>query len=753
MPEYEIQFATRYIRRQFSKAVGKSIPKILAELITNADDSYKRLLNTNGTGHTSGVADRAWDGSSVTGPEDGQILIIFDRDQKRFQVVDRAEGLTDKEMEERFVTYGKESQDRSKGFRTRSLFGKGLRDVLFTQAQGQVKSIKDGLLYVCQFRWKKAAGTEHPVVDIKTPRAVPAELRAAYGLTGNGTIVEFKLAQGVHAPQHDKLVERLTNFYMLRMITQNPGRRATLRTIHSGGRIAETRLIYTAPEGELVETIHEELVDEDGTRVLASGEIRTSPGELTQGEVGYDDRQGGLLITDEDDAALDLTLFGFDEDPSARRIFGHIKLAGAGAYIRKRLDQQQPEEVLTETRDGFDKKHPFYRLVSVAIRKHLEPIVERERLLSVAKKASLPEEVRIRHRHAFDLLNKLAKDLLGSTGRIPRIAGVRLTPPPDGIAFANEHVSVQTGLDTPCALLANALLVDPADQIELIAEGPGLTVRPDRFLMGPADDPAKAVVKIFHVFATKEGESGKIIARWRDLAVEMGVDTTAREVLTPVDGLEFSRLEYNLKSGSTRSLRLYVDVGKIPLGSAIQIISESPCLKPRDRALALTRQNLITERVAGLDATIEGIRIGEGTVLAQCGTFVASATVSVVKKQPAPQGQEGVFKDYAFTPMDRKVQALLDQGQGLVLVNTKDPVNARYFGSDPYEAVQSSVPSQVRLADLVLNECVQYLVSKALESGRLDRKFPDNPEIDVWNYASEYKFGIGPEIHAQFVTG
>jgi HSP90 family molecular chaperone len=121
MAEFQLQIAGRQIRRQFARAIGKNIPKILTELITNADDSYRRLED----GSNAGDADRT--------NEPVPITIIFERGKRTFRVVGNAEGLTDKDMEERFVTYGQESRDRQRGFKTRSLFGKGLRDVLFTQ--------------------------------------------------------------------------------------------------------------------------------------------------------------------------------------------------------------------------------------------------------------------------------------------------------------------------------------------------------------------------------------------------------------------------------------------------------------------------------------------------------------------------------------------------------------------------------------------------------------------------------------------
>jgi hypothetical protein len=138
-------------------------------------------------------------------------------------------------------------------------------------------------------------------------------------------------------------------------------------------------------------------------------------------------------------------------------------------------------------------------------------------------------------------------------------------------------------------------------------------------------------------------------------------------------------------------------------------------------------------------------------VTASVGTFIAGTKVSVTKRDKKEFSGGGIFQGYDFLPMDRKIQALFDP-QGWILINTKDPVNYRYFGAEPLRAVEEAAHCQVRLADLILGECLQMMVSEALQSGKLDRKFPNNPEIDVQNYVAEKKFEIGPQIHALFVT-
>ncbi len=207
-----------------------------------------------------------------------------------------------------------------------------------------------------------------------------------------------------------------------------------------------------------------------------------------------------------------------------------------------------------------------------------------------------------------------------------------------------------------------------------------------------------------------------------------------------------------MRVNSSRHLRLFVDIQKIPLGSEITATVEGTALDVRTARVTVGVTDLVTPLVGQVDILVRGVRRQKDIVLtAYQGEYVSGTNVSVVKRQKPDRGKHGLFRGYRFQPLERRVQTqwLPD---GYVLVNTKDPVNARYFGNDPGKAVEESTHCQVRLADLILNECLQIMVSQALEGGRLDRRFPNNPEIDVRNYVDEKKFDIGAEIHDKFVT-
>ncbi|MCX6564222.1 MAG: hypothetical protein NTU60_11570 [Candidatus Aminicenantes bacterium] len=740
MPEYQLELAERHLRRIFTRAVGKSIPKILTELITNADDSYRR------------IADAAFQVGREPEIEDpAPITIVFTRNKKHFSVIDHAEGLTDKEMEDRFVMYGQESVDRARGYRTRSLFGKGLRDVLFTQRVGQVKSIKNGLFYNCQFRWKEVSGNQKPFVNIKAPCRVTPELRTALGIPGNGTRVEFQLAEGVHNPQTDKLIEHLNNFYMLRMINSDPHREVVLKVLDSRGQLAfDQQLNYRFPEIDIKDRFEDDLQIDAGNPIRIKGEIGLAEKELTQGEVGYVERQGGLLVLDEDNAVLDLCLFDFDQDPAARRISGTLNLIGAGAYIRSKLNQADPEEILTETRDGFDKNHPFFRLLRTQIHAHLEPIVKILRDYPEPK-SKLSEQTKERHQKALEILNKIADELLGISGKAPVIPGHLKTPPPEGIAFVTSHISIQTGVSTPTALLINTILVHPNDLILVESDCPEITVTPRVINIEKEDRSSGLHIKILRVKSDIADIHGKILATWKEKKVELEVTTTAREIITPVNGLEFERDEYVTKIHSKRNLRLYVDVEKVLVGSEIKVIADSPAIHIDDHKVMVQTSQLITPQVAQIDIPVIGTELTKGTLVnASHQQYVAGTSVSVVKKEKQLQGMQGLFKNYEFRPLELKVQSWYDT-EGVILINTKDPVNQRYFGTEPYKTLTENAHCQVRLADLILNECLQVMASIALNEGKLERRFPNNPETDIRSYVDNMKFEIGLQIHIWIV--
>jgi hypothetical protein len=343
--------------------------------------------------------------------------------------------------------------------------------------------------------------------------------------------------------------------------------------------------------------------------------------------------------------------------------------------------------------------------------------------------------------------------MIGKTGPVPVIPVALRVPPASGIAFVNSHISIQAGVLTPVALLLNRALVQQDDDIDCRTDRPDTRVFPPQFRPGEVpEDLNRAQVKILRVRGETPDITAKLTASWKDFEAEISITTTKREVITPINGIEFERDEYSVRLGSVRHLRLYVDIEKIPIGSEITLNVEGDAVKLARARHSVEESSTLTPSVAQLEIEVRGDAITENAMAtASVGQYIAGTRVSVSRREKKEPLAGGIFQGYDFVPMERRLQALFDP-QGWILINTKDPVNHRYFGLDPLRSVEEAAHCQVRLADLILGECLQMMVSEALQSGQLDRRFPNNPEFDVQNYVAEKKFEIGPQIHALFVT-
>ena len=91
---------------------GDNFIEMLAEIITNADDSYARIESK----------------SKDLSPK--MINIYFDKRKDEFVVVDYAEGIGTNELEQIFKKYADDTSDTNEKNKVRGMFGRGATDVL-----------------------------------------------------------------------------------------------------------------------------------------------------------------------------------------------------------------------------------------------------------------------------------------------------------------------------------------------------------------------------------------------------------------------------------------------------------------------------------------------------------------------------------------------------------------------------------------------------------------------------------------------
>ena len=123
----------------------------------------------------------------------------------------------------------------------------------------------------------------------------------------------------VRIPLIDTLRQQLQKHVCLREIMSNPEREVVLRDLRGG---SANRINYVFPEGEVaIQDLP--LTLSDFPDVKATLTVLRAKGSDALSQTGSD-RTGGILITSKR-TVHEATLFGFDDDPHAAKLFGELR--------------------------------------------------------------------------------------------------------------------------------------------------------------------------------------------------------------------------------------------------------------------------------------------------------------------------------------------------------------------------------------------------------------------------------------------
>lgn len=465
----KVQIGKRGLKKLADDAIKHDFMKGIIEIVTNADDSYCRLEEK---------------GQVVSGRIDIGIKRHPRKKVTLLEVRDRAEGMDKLAMMQGIGIYG---EDTSGGC-GRGIFGMGLKDTINAFGNGFIASIKEGKLYLGELDLDN--------FNLHDPVMVDAEARKRLGIAGNGTLVSITIMNPkVRIPQYETFRQNIQTHVCLRLIVTDPKRDVVLTDFGTGS--AES-LTYKYSENEVC--LDRDVTIDGYPRVDAHLCVKKALGTepLTQ-QGSY--RTGGILVISKR-TVHQATLFGFDEDPYASKLFGEVKCD----YIDV-LQGEKQEAVVKRDRTGLEMSHPFSKALFDVCRKELELIVRKEKEEAEERRRRLEtEETLKRFRNAVKDLNNIAsKELEGIGGpgkgkghqeppqaRIP-INGFEFIPDeyhiviaekeklklkviPDQIVKEGDLIEISTEL-TGIKLLTNNLVVPKTKKIgeivvvEVLVEG------------------------------------------------------------------------------------------------------------------------------------------------------------------------------------------------------------------------------------------------------------------------------------------
>lgn len=400
----QLRVTDRAITQLASSVVRGDPVKSLVELITNSDDSYRRMGVSRETSF-------------------GRISISFDKRKNTMTVLDFGEGMDGHTMDECVGTYGSEMSGFANGCSVRGFYGRGLKEAILGLGSGSVQSIKQGYYHECALyengfyvRKEQRRASLSDYIDLGIPYAK------------NGTRITITISKIKRLPSFGWFSYTLSNHIALRGIMQSQQRRIVL----SDGMRSEI-LSYKPPRGKLV--VQKSGIPIPGYEATMDLTVYLCDRPLIQ--EGYT-RDGGILIKSRN-AIHEATLFRFDYNSCATRLFGEVRCD----YIDELMSRG--ELVVGDKRDGLDPHHPFTKSLRKAVECQLEPIVEQE-TAAVESEANLQgADLKARLNVALYEANRLAFRIMRDSIRYERNSERNVLPSqrqrtnPDGTSAHRER--------------------------------------------------------------------------------------------------------------------------------------------------------------------------------------------------------------------------------------------------------------------------------------------------------------------------
>ena len=216
--EGDIPISQRVITEQ-SQATIKSLLDALVELITNSDDSYRRL-------EEDGIVRPGRIAASVQRQHRGQVSDLV--------ISDWAEGMTlDRILE--VLEFAADTSGFTSGRNLRGLFGKGLKESIFALGSGQITSVHNGRLSAVSV-WHDTA-TNRYRFRVDNDGLVSSE--------PNNTRIFIAVSnQRITSPQWKTLREQFSTHFALRDICSS---RIVDLTLHDTHMVNTAQIVYAEP--------------------------------------------------------------------------------------------------------------------------------------------------------------------------------------------------------------------------------------------------------------------------------------------------------------------------------------------------------------------------------------------------------------------------------------------------------------------------------------------------------------------------
>jgi hypothetical protein len=698
MRTFTVTADPRLVARRVKTAIQGDVIKALAELVTNCDDSYRIL-----------------EGDNI--PANGSIDIIYHKQGRfacRFAVRDNAAGMSYDELSRNFEFYGSSTSGFKSGKSVTGFFGTGAKNALAAMIDGRMCTFKDGIFTECRIFFKDDILSG----EIDDARPATAALRLEHGIEGNGTIAYFMADpdKGLKVPQFDTVFSSLANSWRLRKIMSNRKRRITL--INAGDKNRRRHLSYGILKGiEIVNLPIATAVDGYG-ELSAHMTLYRAGDELLQ---SGDERHGGLLIVDDAQSVLDISLFKYDNEPLASHLFGELVIYG----FRELMEREEP--ILKEERDGINRCHPVCAAIIDEVEQRIGRAVREEEQRRRQSQVRPDSAETKRYMAGINVLNAIAEaeieDIIDLGQKINRKEQTR----PESIDLLPSSAHVSLGKQCVLYVFINTKVIAPGTRVAITCTNKLQIIGKEFFIVPkPRNDAKIKNLAICHV-TVKASEIGESV-----LTIECGdysssstiyIDPEKEEKdLLYSEGLIFRPQHLSVRLNRVRESSLLVYTPVVTDGIKVRIRvegdnSENVFVSPEEIEVVASdaEKDVIEYKVE-----VWGDSIGAKALVVAETEFEQVALLEVCVRESVEDEKnrgKGMFNKPCFdlSEQDPSQRTSYSKETGQVIIYGNFPSVRHYLGKDC--RFKKTLAGQVLIADMVAERCFFEIARAKVDRG------------------------------------
>lgn len=697
-----IEDSSRTARRQQQKRLGSSAVAYLVELITNSDDSYKRL-------ESAGVV------------ELDEIKPIYIELKKKdgayiLSVTDNAEGMTSERVESIFKKYGGDNAGGDSSA-SRGIFGQGATDVMVNASMdhkpAMLESIKDDVMCKYYFGWdnQQSKRTVSPK-KVNFNKGQFSQVRKSLRIPGNGTRMTFGVPSNVKFKEKT-ILEELEGSYALRYILSSKNRKVIFIKNNIEKVLSSEK--YLLDENNLL-TNKKFSFDYENVTLHCEIFLYRNPNKKDEG-----DYRTEILVTDSNQVIYANTFFGFEKMPKVRDISGVIKIDGLYELCKKHLNQDNPDEIINDDRTGFNSKHDFYKIITA---KYLDKIISD----CINEHSSSTEEVDIsknkKFKSALQALNKWMSEELKRD--IPGGGSAGKNPPMDGLDFGKIKIEITKGVSYDLKLFINSQLISPEDDIfvEVTGNTDFISFSPDVITYTDDEIIDNKVVKSISLNAlnvTPEGEYVTLTVSSKSYSKSIAIYVLDVDIIYPKDGIDFELKKAVFTEKGVHKSTIWFDTDVYELGTKVKLNCND--LNLTNDFFELSKEMLITDHIGKFIVTSTGGIVGndyELEFVVEKDSLVKKQIIQIRNEAIQNKGSKGMFTSIRlWEGDDDDFQITFQKKTGIIYIVPKSRINITMMGDlsnlDP-ENPKFSPKQYQYIADLLAYQ------SAMLDVKELERK-------------------------------